>query len=208
MELDINHIDKELQNIVVNKKTYNNEIILHALGMIELITITKETKLITYKFIKYLNYLKHYIKCYIDFDFLFYVCNHKEKVIIKNNLNISCTSLTSSSSSNDDLSDRINKMLKNDSSLLNELVRDDEIFKQDIYGEIDKKVLKLSKRLFNILDVDKDGFISALDALHIIEITKRYPLLLDNNFDDTIVYLLTSDLHNKITFDVFFKNLL
>lgn len=205
MELDINHIDKELNNIIDNKKVYNNKIILHALAMIELITITKETNLITYKFIEYLNYLKCYIKCYIDFDFLFYVCNHKEKVIIKDNFinDFDENSSTLSLSSNEDLDHRINKMLRDDSCLLNEIIQDDEFLK---YEEFDKKILKLSKRLFNLIDVDRDGYISALDALHILKITKKYPLLFENNFDDMIVSLLTSK--NKITFDVFLKYLL
>lgn len=211
MELDIDFINKELKNIVNNKKIYTNDIILHALATIELITITKQTNLISYKFIQFLNYLKQYIKCYIDFDFLLYAYNNKKNIIIKENgLSTSTSSFSSNSSgeSNQDLNDKIDKMLKNESILLNEIVKDNVILKKDDYGDIDKKVLKLSKRLFNILDIDNDGYISALDALHIIEITKKYPLLFENNFDDTLIYLLTSENYNKINFDVFFMNLL
>ncbi|QKF94228.1 EF-hand domain-containing protein [Fadolivirus algeromassiliense] len=203
MELDIDHISKELKHIITNKRIYNNKIVLHALAVIELITITQETNIISYKFIKYLTYLKHYMKCYIDFDFLYYLYNHKEKIIIKNNLSLSTSSCSSSSSEN--LNTKIEKMFVDDSILLNEIINDSNIFKNDEYGEMDKRVIKLSKRLFNLIDVDKDGYISALDALHIMEITKKYPLLGESNFDDTIVYLLTSDSHNKITFDIFMK---
>lgn len=208
MELDIKCIDKELNLIISNKKKYCTDVILYALATLELIANIKTTNVISYKFIKFLTYLKNYLECSIDFDFIQYLCNYQKNVIITENSSNESSLLSSMSDSfTEDIQTKIDDMIFNDSTVLHELIEKEITqINKDIYGPIDKKTLNLTKRLFNILDFDKDGYISALDAIHILEIIKKYPLMFENNFDDTIVDLLTSDFNKKIDFSSFFKN--
>ena len=209
MELDIKCINKELNLIISDKKKYCNEVILYALATLELISNTKTTNVISYKFIKFLTYIKTYLNCSIDFDFINYLYTYQKNVIVDDHHNLTDSSNTSSSdSSNDDIQSKIEEMIKNDSHLLCELLeKETKALDKDLYGPIDKKTLNLIKRLFNVLDVDQDGYISALDAVHILEITKKYPLIFEHNFDDTIVDLLTSNREKKIDFYSFYRNL-
>ena len=98
-------------------------------------------------------------------------------------------------------------MLKSDAFLLNTIINKN-IFDidDDEYGEIDKSVIKLSKRLFDLFDKDRDGYINALDALHIMEMCEKYVLLFEHNFIDNILQLLI--VNNKLDFNLFFRNLL
>lgn len=208
MEFDVKCINKELNNIINNKKKYGNEVILYALATLELISNTKTTNVISYKFIKFLTHIRNYLDCSIDFDFLSYLHTYQKNVTINDNITSESTSSSFSDSYSEDIQSKINGMIESDSFILQELVeKESNSLDKDIYGPIDKKTIKLIKRLFNILDVDKDGYISALDTIHILEIIKKYPLIFENNFDDTVVELLTSDENKKIDFYSFYKNL-
>jgi len=211
MELDVNCINRELNYIIANKKKYNSEVILYAMATLELISVTKNTSMVSFKFIKLLTYLQSYLNCSIDFDVLTYLYNCKKNIIIQSpnsspNSSVSEISVSSTSSSENDLNVNIEKMIQQDTYILHEIIEKEErILHDDQYGLIDKKLLTVTKKLFHLIDNDKDGYISALDALHILEIGKKYPLIFENNFDDTIVELLT--IHKKVDYYSFFKHL-
>ena len=211
MDLDIKCINKELTSIISNKGKYCNKVILYALATLELISNTKTNNVISFKFIKLLTYLKNYLNCTIDFDYINYLTSYQKSIILHDTTSSNSSPselLYSSSDSMDDIQTKIDEMIKNDSKLLQELIeKEARVLDKDIYGPIDKSTLNLIKRLFNILDVDQDGYISALDTIHILEIIKKYPLIFEHNFDDTIVELLTSDIDKKIDFYSFYKNL-
>lgn len=215
MELDMNCINRELNYIITNKKRYNSDIILYAMATLELISTTKNTKMVSFKFIKLLTYLRKYLNCSIDFDVLTYLCNCKKNIIVQSpntSSNSSNSDLTLSSSdsissiNSDDLNAKIDNMVYHDTNMLHEIInKEEKILQHDQYGFVDKKLLTLTKKLFNLIDSDKDGYISALDAIHILEISKKYPLIFENNFDDTIVELLS--INKKVDFYSFFKHL-
>ena len=208
MELDIKCINKELNLIISDKKKYCNEVILYALATLELISNTKTTNVISYKFIKFLTYIKNYLNCSVDFDFINYLYTYQKNVIVDDHVSSESLNSLSSDSYGDDIQEKIEEMIKNDSHILCELIeKEARTLDKDTYGPIDKKTLNLIKRLFNILDVDKDGYISALDAIRILEISKKYSLIFEYNFDDTIVELLTTSKERKIDFYSFYKNL-
>src|SRR4029078_8393610 len=135
MEINIICINDELRQIVHNKKYYDNDTVLYALALLEIIEIIKQSHFIPPKFIKYLKHIKKNIYCYIDFDFLNHLSQNKIKVLINEE------NLTNSSSSSDrsnellNLEEKIDRMLKKDSILLNEII-DNKNFKKDEYGII------------------------------------------------------------------------
>jgi len=155
--------------------------------------------------IKCLKYLENIINCYIDFKLLKYLAKNKTKVIINENNSLNSSSSFDFSSSSFDLNEKIEEMLNYDSCIFNEIIKKNSKKKKDEYGIINDDIIYLSKKLFNLLDKDKDGFISALDAINVIKIIKHYPLIFKHNFDDTIIYLRTSEIKNKIDFDIFFN---
>ena len=206
MNFDINCINIELNNIIKNNKKHNNITILYALAAIEFINIMKKTNNIIYDFIKIMEYLKEQINCYIDFNFLKYVFEHKKKIIFYGD-NIA-DSLSDNFDSYDSLklSECIDNMLKDDAFLLNTIINKNVFdFTYDEYDEydgmIDKSVIKLSKRLFDILDKDKDGYINALDTLYIMEMYEKYILLFEYNFIDEILQILI--INGKLDFNLF-----
>jgi len=193
MEININCISNEL-NIIMNKhKDYNSKIILYVLAAQELIIIIKKTHMVPFAFLKIMRHLRNYVNCYIDFDFLFYVSHNNKKITWCDKFK-----LLSSDNSAD-----IYDMLQKDSELLNNII-DNNIY-GDEYGTIDKDVIDISKRLFNIMDRDKDGYINALDVLYISNICEKYVLVFENNFIDIMIETLIN--HKFIDFYMFFKHL-
>ena len=206
MELNINCINKELKRIILNKNKYSTEVILYALGAIELIFQIKKINIIPIKFIKYLKKIKDNMNCYIDFQYLNYISKNKKKIFIKDNSIQLSNSSSSSSSSSSNLNNKIQKMLKEDSILLKKIIKKEKkSLKMDDYGRIDNYIIKLIKMLFDLLDFNRDGYISALDAIQILKINKKNPFILQNNFDKIIVDLLVFEMNNKIDFYDFYK---
>lgn len=211
MDFDINCINIELNNIVKNNKRHNNITILYALAAIEFINIMRKTHNVVYDFIKIMEHLKEQMNCYIDFNFLKYVFEHKKKIIFcDNDITILSDNFNSFDSfdsfdslDENKLSDRIKNMLKDDAFLLNTIIDKNTFdFTYDEYGKIDKSVIKLSKKLFDILDKDKDGYINALDVLHIIKMYEKYILLFEYNFIDEILQMLV--MNGKLDFNLFY----
>ena len=199
MEININYIHNELNIIITDNKKHTGKTVLYALAALEIISIIQNTYIIPFQFIKILNYLKNYMNFYIDFDFLLYVYENKRKVILKHNADEELEEFEQSN-----IFDNINDMLKKDAEILNSIINNNNTT-NDEYGKIDKNVIKLSKKLFNIIDKDKDGYISALDILHLIKICNKYILVFENNFIDTMTQILI--VHRKIDYYLFLENL-
>jgi hypothetical protein len=205
MEININCIKSELDTIIKNYKKYSNKIILHTLASLELIAIIKKTQIITYDFIKTIRFLSSYMNCYIDINLFDYACNNNKKVILyDNSINFGDICMTDSDSSYDKLTDKIENMLINDALLLNDIIeKDNNFMNKDEYGNIDSKVISLSKKLFNILDKDKNGLITPLDLLNIIDLFDNDCLIFEYNFIDNLLQSLITQ--NFIDFDLFFN---
>lgn len=209
MELEINCLTNELKKIINDKNKYSSETILYALGLIEIISLINKINIMPLNFIKYLNKIRENINCYIDFEYLNYICKNKKKIFIKETSTLCNSSSSTGSLISNNLDDEIENMLKDDLVLLNELIENEEkLLNIDEYGKINNKILKLIKIFFDLLDFNKDGYICALDAIKIIKINKKYPLLFVSNFEKKIVDLLIADVDNKIDFFLFNKYLL
>jgi len=198
VNMDFDCIHTELNKIIKNRKRYSSRIILYALAAIELIS----TKIISNDLIKLLENLKEYLDCYIDFELLTYYVIHKKSITLTERVN--------RESNDDDLDqeiDNFDDLLKKDMLLFNSIVGNDES-NYDEYGEIGCDVINASRELFNLLDQNGDGYISAVDALYISKVNKEHPLILDSNFDDTIIDLLTSDTNVRIDFSLFLTYLI
>lgn len=203
MEINISYISNEL-NIIIEKHNeyinmYNTEIILYALAAQELINIIKKTRKIPFMFLKIMKYLKGYVNCYIDFDYLMYISRNNIKVMICDDFD----NMIYQPSYSGDIFDRINDMLQKDSELLNNVI--DNNINSDEYGKINRNVINASKKLFNKMDRDKDGYINALDILYISNICEKYILIFENNFIDVMIQLLIS--YKYIDYYLFLKNL-
>lgn len=201
MEIDIYCIKNELNKI---RDSYiDSYIILHALAALELIDIIKETNIITWDLIKILRYLQKDINCYIDFDLFNYLYTKKKIVILKDN-NEELDIIEEENLLSQNLQHRINKMLFEDRILLNQLLETHQIsLDKDCYGKLDKNVLDASKRLFDIVDVDKDGYISAMDVVIVIEKYKEHPLIFENDLCNVMVELIVSKRIPRIDFQIF-----
>ena len=203
LKIDITYIEEEAKYIMLNKISYIDEIILYALAFFETIIIIDNTNKLSDIFIKILYKLQPHIKCCIDFDFLKYVNNTNNNVTLLYNKLDSSNILYNSSNSNYstvNMEDKINNMLMIDSNLITELLENnDMILRNDDYGEINNDVIDKAKELFNLIDINKDGYISAID---IIQVDKPHQLV----FDSKIINILL--LYGKIDFNQFFMFLI
>ena len=157
MRDNINNIVNEVNIIIKNKNKYNVKTILYALGVREQIETMKSTCIIDPIFIQLLEYLKSYISCYIDMDLLKYVCLHKKKIILPDeSLTSSNGTNSSASSSQEDLNGAIEKMIISDSIAVNKIIESSN----------DKSKQLFAEKIFNLLDFDKNGYITALDIIN------------------------------------------
>lgn len=214
INLDIRCVIREVNKIISNYKKHDTEITLYALGILEIISLAKITNNLSQKIIKYLRFIKNYINCHIDFELLNYIIRNNKKIKLKEDIsydNISSASSSLSSSSNSilsesfDLDEKIAEMLKSDSLYVNKIIDESEYKINDDYGTVDIVTINLSKKLFSLLDRNKDGYISASDAIEIIEMSKKNPLIFEFSFSNTMIQLLISQTNNRINFDIFFE---
>ena len=184
MNLDLSCISGEVYNIINNRKKHDCYVVLMCFGIREIMSTIKQIKLIPAKFIMYLTYMENYIQCYIDFDLLEYLHNNKIFVTIIDNNDFLSLSNSISSSSSDEFETKITKMLVNDSNTVNKLNES----KNNIFTE----------SLFNEIDTNNDGLITAIDILNIID-NERFI------FNDAFINKITNLLYDcdKISYELF-----
>src|SRR5437868_6646693 len=124
MELNIDCITNELNKIIINKNKYSNEIVLYALGLIELVFIINKINILPFEFIKYLRKIKNNINCYIDLEYFNYIYKNKKKIFIKEASPLNSSSSSSLISGN--LNDEVEKMLRDDSIKINEIMENEK----------------------------------------------------------------------------------
>jgi len=191
MELNLTCIIGEIYNIINNRKKYDNYTVLICLAIKELISIGKENKILPPEIITYLIYIENYVHCYIDFELLKCLCDNKKLItIIDNNdmLNLS----NSISSSSDDFEVKITKMLIDDSNTINKIYNLCENAPNNVFA----------KNIFDEIDNNNDGLISAIDILHMIH-NESNNFIFESQFMNSIINLLLSSEHDKINFDLF-----
>ncbi len=192
MDLNLTCISSEIYNIINNRKKYDNYTILICLAIRELIIIGKEISILPVEFITYLIYIGNHVQCYIDFELLKYLCDNKKLVkIIDNNelLNLS----GSISSSSDELEIKITRMLNNDSIVINKINNLNENNPQN----------DIARNIFNEIDANNDGLITALDILYIIHNEDDNKSIFNTEIMNSIINLLLSGEYDKINFDLF-----
>jgi hypothetical protein len=155
MEYNVNNIIDEMDTIIRdrNKNKYTIKILLYALGVKESIENMKMTCKVDQTFVQLLEYLKPHNTHYIDIVFLKYLCLHQKKIIIKDETLATSTSSNSASSSQEDLNGAIQKMLVNDSIIINKII------------ENNNNIIQI-KEIFMLLDANQNGYITALDIIN------------------------------------------
>ncbi len=197
MELNFTCINSEISNIIHSRRTYDYYIVLICLVIKDLIKNTKESHELSKNLITYLLRIKDYIDCYVDYDLLVFIYENKKYVTIIDNSELFNINLSGSlSSSGEDLDFKIIKMLKEDAIILNKLY--------ELYNINNNKNL-LARYIFNLIDSNNDGLISAQDILAMVcnnELFAHY----NDEFKSSIVNLLALNQTNKINFELFFYN--
>lgn len=206
INIKLGNIIVELKQIIKNRYIYDNIIVIYAIAFIDNLEIVKMSKKINCELVKTLQFLKNYVNSHIDIDFYKYLVDHDETVDIedydisdldeKNYLNKSSDSRSSESSNNtNDLHNGSDESVNvNDTS---------DLILFDDYGYVNKNILKLSKYIFDLIDLDKDGFINATDVIKLIDIIKRHPLIFEFDIETIFAHLLTK--YRKINFKTFYK---
>lgn len=193
MDINLTCINSELSSIINHRKNYDYYIVLLCLVVKEYIMEMKTNKIISGEFIKYLSYVKDYLKCDIDFRLLINLCDNNIDVNIIDNSLLYSASLSSSLSSSDDMDNKITKILKQDSSSINKIY--------ELYNVHNDKHT-LANCVFKIIDIDNDGYISALDILIMLHDNIDEPFI-DDDFKYSIINLLATNQCNAINFDMF-----
>lgn len=203
MELDISCVYCEIIRIIESKEKYTIDILLYSLGIREIIHEIKQCYIIPFKFIKFISYISSHIECFLDFSLLEHLCRNEIEVKIIFDKYESYDNI-SSSGSDSDLNDRINKMLVRDAIEINDLINNNfwQNIKDDEYGEISEELILSSKKLFEKLDRNRDGYISATDIIYLYEFQITHPFILNFNFYEIFTILLTTN-NNKIDFHKF-----
>jgi Ca2+-binding EF-hand superfamily protein len=202
MELNFTCINGEISTIINNKNKYNSYIVLICLALKELVLKIKETFLISSDFIMYLTHIREYIQCDINFNLLAYLCNNKKIIKMIDNSELFNPNLSYSiSSSSDDLENKITKMLYNDLTIINKIY--------NLYNNDDINII--AKNIFDMVDYDSDGIISALDLLIVVNNNSNSnninsDTILTDDFVNSIINLLLHNSCDKITFELFFNN--
>ena len=205
IDIRMDHVRNEIDIIMKNKKRYDNRIVLYTLALTEWMNIIEKSKRISLEFIRVLRILKSSINCHIDFDILEYLCKKNMDVVFtygeevypltrsKGSTESSLSTSTDGTNMSDIyVNDRITKMVKDDTEKLVSLMSPTIDVKNDDYGIVDSKTLSLSKEIFNLIDGDKDGKISAIEAIRIIELSKKVPLVFEFDIEEVFVQLLVS----------------
>lgn len=191
MELNFTCINGEISGIICNKRKYDPYIVLVCLVMKDSLCKVAETGILNNEFITYLKFMRDYIECQIDFELLECICNNMTPINMIDYSDLFNSNLSFSiSSSSDDLENKITKMLHTDLITINKMSDNDVYIK--------------AKNIFNIIDKDDDGIISAKDLL--LTIDNNNDESLDEEFMTSAINLLTSVQFSLITFDVFFDN--
>lgn len=175
MKININYISAELNNIINKYTEYPYKIVLYCLAAQEIIYIIRKTNNIPIMFIKIIEHLKKYLNCYIDFDLLLYVSKNNKKIVLEEDIY-------------DDLAERIQDMLVEDSILLDNIISNN--IQKDAYGKVRKNVSNIAHKLFNNMDQNKDGYITAIDIVRISNMCDKYTLIFEHNFIQTMTYIL------------------
>ena len=198
ISLEFGCIIKEINEIINNRKKYDNDIVLHALAILELINTMRYTKNINLKLIQFLEHIKIHINCHIDFEQLNYIYDNGKEFSFNENVPLN----ESTDSIIDHIDMNFEEIIEHESELLFSLMNNSE----DSINHLDQTILDLCKTLFDLLDVDKDGYISAIDTLYILKILKKNTLLFGSDYSDIIVHLLTLNKLGKINFETFVTN--
>jgi len=216
MKLDISHIYDELNIIINNSIDYTLEIILYAVSALDIIEILlpvvhndninniNDKHIIPYKFIEIMKYLTKYMDCYIDFDLITYLCETRKRIRFYLNKELVNNKQCSVQFN---IYTAIEDMLIKDNKLLNTIIYRNRIENQfdDEYGIIDKNVIILSKKMFNSIDKDNNGYLTASDILQLFKISHKRILLFNNNFFNIMTDILITD--KKIDYYSFLKYL-
>lgn len=206
MDFDISHIYNELNIIINDSKKYSLKIILYVAAALEIINnlsdvLSNNERVIPYKFIKIMKYLREYVNCYIDFELIIYLCETQQIV----NFRIKEEIIDDKQFGKQlNIHEAIEDMLIKDTNLLNAIIYSDHL--NNKYKKIDKNVILLSKKLFKLIDKDDNGYLTALDILKLFKISNKRILLFDIDFFNTMAEMLI--INKKIDYYLFLKYLL
>lgn len=170
IDININHLVIDINNIIANKYQYDKLTIVYAYAFFEIID---DIHHIDETFMFVLNYLKNYMKCAIEFDYYEYIMKHRIEINIYNFISQMSGVLLSSTESLTSLSSNINK-----DTLL-------------IHTALDNNTnIERMMEVFNYYDINKDGFISAIDVVVYLSIPKLHNIVTYLPYIPTIINLI------------------
>lgn len=198
MEVNISNLVSELNKIIHNHTQYDYRVVLYVLGVCEIFNNAIFENKLDHRVINLLDHLKRFIN--IPSNYLRYITENNKSVIISGYDHLFGYQDIWDSSSSTDIEDKINRIISHDKILLDRLVSGERV-SEDL-SEHDLQTKKLINKLFNTIDNNKDGYISAADTIHTLDMCQEFPLILEYNFICLIINLLVSNI--RIDFDMFY----
>jgi hypothetical protein len=187
----INIIKNNIQNIIKNKKYYDSASVLYSICCMQIINENIDETI---------NINNN------DHNILYYLSKIKYNNNIISDSYTSISSLSSSLNSNSDIYDQIKDMLEKDNKKLEEVLEcDNKNNKQKIKPNF---LMVIARKLFNVIDLDKDGYISPCEAIILHEINEKYPLAFNKSLCHIFVYLFCNANNMKINFEQFYDYLI
>jgi hypothetical protein len=201
----IKTIKKELKSILSTKcPKHDNVLILYILASIELINKSNDTLTLPSEILHYLNHIK---KSYPGFNYdklvdTFKLKNNQPITFIKQSHNSSVFALDSNTSIHDDsdmdIDNQINQMIINDSNMIYNIINDKQ---QSNINLFNLQTIKLARKLFDSLDTNNDGHITAMDLINSHGSSIFDHLILKHKYIDVCIQLLIE--YGQIDFNDF-----
>lgn len=195
MKLDISFLVSKLNYILKNHKKYKSKIVLYALGASELLNESILDEKISPQLVEILLYINSRVK--INFAKFYNLNSNQQIIIIEYDGLFGYDGFNTLSEEN--IEDKIDEMIKNDKKFLDKLIDDEQNFNTNCNDNI----YLLTNQLFNFIDYDENGHITAMDIINILDMCNRYLLVFEFNFINLVVELLL--VYVKIDFINFYK---
>ncbi len=197
MILDITFLVLKLNYILKNHKKYKSKIVLYVLGASELLNDSILDEKISPQLVEILLYIDSRVKI----DLPYKVNNlgqNKQVFVVGYNDLFGYDAFNIFSSEN--IEEKIDEMIKSDKKLLDKLIDDEHNINND---NSNNNIYMLTDKLFNFIDYDGNGYITAIDVINILNVCHGYPLIFEFNFINLVVELLL--VYTKIDFINFYK---
>lgn len=201
MILDISFLVSKLNYILKNHKKYKSKIVLYVLGASELLNDSVLYEKISPQLIEILFYINNDLND-VNIEKFYNLDKRKQVFIVGYNDLFGYNGFDTLSEEN--IEKKIDEMIKNDKKLLDKLIDDEHSINISNNNTCNyDHIYLLINQLFNFIDCDGNGYITAIDVINILNMCHKYPLIFEFNFINLVVELLL--VYTKIDFINFYK---